>query len=341
MGLAEVTGGSRDPHEVALSRSPLLAAIGARALAWASRRPLHTNVYGVARSLLGASTLATLVFSSTASVFRGTPAHPTYPLCSNGTQYGLFCLAGSDHLEIARWIAVAVLIVVVVGWRPRLTGVLHWYVTASFATSALMVDGGDQVAQNLSLLLIPITLTDSRRSHWDTSIASTATAVGRRTLFDTAAALFARSCYLIIRFQVAGIYFEAATAKMRVEEWRDGTAVYYWFTDPAFGLWEPIKSGVMPLLATGWVVAALTWGAIALEMALFLGLVASHQYRQRVLVAGVAFHAAIGLIHGIPSFAIAMFAALILYLRPFDEPFALRRTRRACSAPRFVRHSLT
>ena len=45
--------------------------------------------------------------------------------------------------------------------------------------------------------------------------------------------------------------------------------------------------------------------------------------RSPLLLAGLALHAGILVMHGLVSFSIAMMAALILYLRPSEMPFAL------------------
>jgi antimicrobial peptide system SdpB family protein len=292
-------------------------------------RPLHTNVIGLARTSIALCTLGTLLFSSTSDIFRPAVGVPNVPQCNGVTQAGLFCLAGADHLEVARWIAIAVLILVASGWRPRVTGLLHWYVAASLFTSGVLVDGGDQAATVLTCLLIPVTLTDPRRWHWDSPpgadrglVASDNTLAGRVTRF------IALTCLWAIRLQVAGIYFQAGVSKMSVTEWRDGTAVYYWFTDPWFGFAEPVRSLVMPVLTHSTAIIAITWGALALEVFLFAGLVATRRTRAVLLVLGVSFHASIALIHGLLSFALVMWGALILFLRPVDEEFAwVRRWR--------------
>jgi antimicrobial peptide system SdpB family protein len=290
-----------------------------------ARRP-YTNVYGLGRTLLALGTLGTLTFSNTFDLFRPAVGIASFPNCFAMGRGGLFCVAGREHLEIAHWIAIAVLLVAASGWRPRFFGVLHWYVAWSLFTSGLMVDGGDQITAVLTLLLIPVTLTDARRWHWEAP-REPAGAPGTGLLPTGAAAaqLIALSTLFMIRLQMAGVYFHAAVAKMGVPEWRDGTAVYYWFTDPWFGLSEPVKSWVLPLLANGVVVAAATWGAMALELFLFTGLVAERRHRRVLLCLGIAFHAMIALVHGLPSFSLAMWAGLVLYLHPVDEEFAALR----------------
>jgi antimicrobial peptide system SdpB family protein len=299
----------------------VLTRLGARLRTGALARSPFTNVYGLARTLLAAGTLGTLLFSSASDIFRPAVGIDAVPSCPAVASYGLFCLAGGDNLEVARWIAVAVLAVVASGWRPRWTGVAHWYVSASLFTSGVLVDGGDSVTGILTLLLVPATLADPRRWHWDAPPPEPADGL---TPGAAAGRLAAVSSLWLVRLQMAGIYFHAAVSKMAVDEWRDGTGVYYWFTDPWFGLSPSLRDALLPLLAVGPVVAAMTWGALVLEVFLFTGLVAERRYRRVLLVLGVAFHLAIAFVHGLPSFALAMWGGLVVYLHPRDEPLVLR-----------------
>ncbi|HEY8174736.1 MAG TPA: sporulation-delaying protein SdpB family protein [Gemmatimonadaceae bacterium] len=273
-----------------------------------------TNVYGLARSLIALGTLGTLVFSHSTSIFRRAVGIDRVPQCSGLAHGSYFCLFGSGHLELARWIAVVLLTVVVTGWRPRFTGIVHWWLSVSLAVSGVLVDGGDQVAQVLTLLLLPVTVTDRRKWHWQR--APTAEQTGEL------ARLVAVSALLIIRIQVAAIYFHAAVAKMAVTEWRNGTAVYYWFTDPMFGLPEYLRPIVMPVITHGVGVTLLTWGPMLLETLLFMALLMEKRHRWLLFYAGISFHAAIAVVHGLLSFAFAMWGALILFLRPIEKEFS-------------------
>jgi antimicrobial peptide system SdpB family protein len=192
---------------------------------------------------------------------------------------------------------------------------MHWWISFSFMTTVRIVDGGDQVTAILALLLIPVTLTDLRRWHWDRPEEPS------DTLTTAVRQLLALSSLGVARIQVSIVYFESAVAKLRVPEWTDGTAIYYWFTDPRFGAAPWLRPIIMPLIRNSSTVVALTWGPILLEVLLFTGLVIDKRYRKHLLVAGIAFHAGIALVHGLGSFAIAMWAALILYLYPSSEQF--------------------
>lgn len=294
----------------------MLTLIGTRVEGWLEGRNAWTNVYGVARSVLALGTLLTLATSHSTTLFRPVSGLLTVPICGGPASISLFCVATAERLEMARWCSVFLLIIVASGWRPRITGLIHWYVAYSVMVSSALVDGGDQITGVLAALLIPVCLTDPRRWHWDHSVTGY-----NSTWHKKALQLLALSSILVIRLQVAGIYFHAAVSKMAVPEWTDGTAVYYWFTDPRFGLPDWLKPVVMPILQTGIGVSALTWSAMLLEVALFMGLVVARPYRKYFLIAGLSFHTAIALVHGLVSFGLAMFGALILYLRPTELEF--------------------
>jgi antimicrobial peptide system SdpB family protein len=213
------------------------------------------------------------------------------------------------------------------------------WVSYSLQASAVLVDGGDQVTAVLTLFLLPVALTDARRWHWEEVTSEPSR--GREVLQR----LVALSALLMVRLQVAGIYFHSAVAKLSVEEWANGTALYYWFSHPEFGAPPGRLRLLMPLLTNGTTVALMTWGAIVLELFLFTALVMPKRAWPYFLVLGIAFHGAIAAIHGLISFGLAMTAALILYLRPVEEPFSLPRFVRSlsphvASAPETVEDNL-
>jgi antimicrobial peptide system SdpB family protein len=124
-----------------------------------------------------------------------------------------------------------------------------------------------------------------------------------------------------MRLQVAGIYYHAAVGKVRVTEWADGTAVYYWLTHPLFGINAIFEPFIRPVLLNPLAVSMLTWGVIVLELFLTTGIVATRAARKILLCLGILLHLSIMIFQGLGSFSITMFGALVLYLRPFDEPF--------------------
>ena len=296
----------------------MLTLLGERAAAELARTP-WTNVYGLARSLLACGTLVTLAASPSETLFRPAAGIPVSPICESVIRFSAFCVLPRPFLGLVQALAVAVLLVVASGWRPRLTALPHWWISWSVAASITLPDGGDQVAVVLTLILLPVALTDPRVWLWSAPAPIRGTRAG-------ALAVLALSALAVARLQVAGIYLHSSLAKLGVEEWRDGTAMYYWLQQPGFAptplLREPLLAiAEMPLGA-----ALMTWGPIALELALALSLLMALRARRVLLVLGILFHLAIAAMMGLVSFGLAMVAALILFLRPRDATFSVPRT---------------
>src|SRR5207302_7549014 len=132
------------------------------------------------------------------------------------------------------------------------------------------------------------------------------------------------SALFVARLHVPGIYFDSSLANLATPVSSDFTAFYYWSTDPAFGTPWWMRGLMEPVITSSLGVALLTWGPLALEFAIALGLVLDQRARSRLLVLGIGFHAGIAVMIGLVSFAIAMWAALILFLRPMRQEFDVR-----------------
>jgi len=228
---------------------------------------------------------------------------PDYPVCQDLGRIGVFCLA-DGHLSLARWFAAGLMLPVVFGLWPRLFGLVHWWIAFSFQANGTMVDGGDQIAAILALLLLPTTLTDPRWSHW--------APMKGRVEPGLHARLLAVSGLLAVRLQVGIIYFHACVSKFGVPEWMDGTALYYWVSDPYFGATGLMRWVLKPIVESG-AVALLTWTVLAVELALAMGIVMSARARATLLWPGLLLHVGIALVHGLVSFSLVMCAALVLY----------------------------
>jgi antimicrobial peptide system SdpB family protein len=291
-----------------------------------TQRNPWTNVYGLSRSIFALGTAVTLTVSEASTLFAPIPTFLDPPRCSGlAGNISLFCLVPIDRFELARRVALIVLLVVASGWRPRITGLPHWWISFSFVASTTVQDGGDQVAAIVTLFLIPWTLTDPRRWHWQRRSNAEATHPRR--------AIVVHAAHFVIRVQVAAVYIHSATSKLWVPEWVDGTAMYYFLQDPLVGLPGWMQSALLPAIRSPILAAALTWGALAIEFALALGLIAPRRWRRTLLVIGVLFHLSIATLMGVASFSVAMIAALILYLRPPENEFGwLFRLARATAA---------
>lgn len=263
---------------------------------------------GVARTVLALATGLTLLFTNSETLLQSNSSLVDHSICHGIDAVNLFCLVPMDKLPVAQILALAVLTLVASGWQPRLTGMLHWWVAWSYHQAGTFVDGGDQVVMILTLLLIPVTLTDPRVWHWQRAASDD------HDLERPIARLVALGWLALIRLQVAVIYFHAAVAKFSVPEWINGTAVYYWFDSAILGMPDWLHPILDPLLTSAAPVLAITWGTMLLEIVLALGLLAETRYRRSLLMLGLMFHAGIALIFSLSSFMLAMDAALLLYL---------------------------
>jgi len=297
-----------------------LNTIGTFAIDWARRVDPWTNVYGVARTLIATAALVTLLLNPTSTLFHpavGTPSGlhcgPDGPL-----GFGLFCMPLG--LEALRWLAIAGLALVASGWRPRITGVLHWWIQASLFWNPVLADGGEQISMILSLLLVPVTLMDSRKWHW-----SRREAPANPTDGELARRLVALVALVAVRIQMAAVYFHASAGKLKVEEWVDGSVLYYWFIHDTFGSAGLRADLLWPIFTHPMLSALATWSVVIGEALLAAGLLVDRRYWKYFFWSGFAFHLGITVLHGLPAFAMAMWAGLLLMYRPVDQPLDLRR----------------
>jgi antimicrobial peptide system SdpB family protein len=279
---------------------------------------IWSNVYGLSRSIVALGTLLTFLFNDMSTLFRPVLGVTNVPICDGlAGNLSLFCFLSND-LVVAKGLVIGVLFLVIIGIYPRITGVLHWWVNLSFISSSPLVDGGEHVAAILSFLMVPLTLCDDRRWHWANRHGTP------QTTLSQVKQLIGFSAYQMIRLQIAIIYLHAAVAKCAVNEWTDGTALYYWFNDEVFGLGNWLRPLVEPLIFNSFTLTFLTWSIIILEFSLFASLFMKHQYRKIILVWGLTFHLGIALVHGLVSFALIMIGALIIFLVPINSQIEIR-----------------
>lgn len=282
-------------------------------------RDIWTANIALARTLIALSGIGTLLASSVSTLIR--PAAGVDQLfCAGPAAFSMWCVSPEGGHEVARWVGILVLAIGASGWRPRFTAIPLWWVLFGNQASLTVVDGGDQIAAVLALLLIPLSVTDSRRWHWSPVDES-------RPRKHPYAVITAHVALAVLRVQVAYIYINACLAKLAVPEWLDGSAVYYWLRDPMFGPAGPLRSVTDWLMAQPVPVAAVTWGTLVLEFALGIAIFLPVRARLILLPLGGALHFAIAVTMGLWSFAFTMWAALLILLWPEGDllGFAGRR----------------
>jgi antimicrobial peptide system SdpB family protein len=275
-----------------------------------SKKNPWTQVYGLARSILALGTFLTLLFNKNDVLFTKLTREvgDGYILLS---RINFFYLFGFRYLNISVWISIAFLSLVIIGWRPRITCLFHWWITSSFIESSRLLDGGDQIASIISLLLIPIALTDNRKWHWN---------YGNIENKAPLLILFIWSVLFMIRFQVAFIYFNAGVEKLKIQEWKDGTSIYYWFTNDIYGTNDIFKGIIFYLTSNGLIVTLLTYGTLIFEIVLGMSFfMRRNSINWKILfIFGIFFHLGIAVIFGLVSFFTTMASSLLLFLIPID-----------------------
>jgi len=266
-----------------------------------------TNVYGLSRSCLAFGLLITLCFTGCDNLFPTVDGNLIKRVVFDFEKISIYHIL-SGNLFFAWLISIAVLLFVISGFLPQISGILHWWVAYSYMVSGVIIEGGDQISAILTLFMIPVTVTDNRLNHW-----YRARYCDRRRF-----KLAVWSVYAVMTLQVSIIYFHAGVAKLNVQEWVNGTAVYYWFTHDVFGVPDNLRIFVAHILSDTFAVTTVTWGTIVLEILLFGWIfMKRNKWNWKVLfVLGFVFHLSIALVHGLISFMYAMLGALVIYLFP-------------------------
>ena len=273
-------------------------------------RPIWTQNLGIARTLLALTGLATLTFSSMDTLMRPGAGIDIVPNCAGPARISAWCVMDPADNGWIQILCIGILALAASGWRPRITAIPMWWVLFSDQASFTTVDGGDQVAAVLALLLIPVSLTDSRRFHWRHVPAAEPAGA------DVYAGVLARVTLVVIKVQVSFIYINACLSKLGVAEWLDGTSIYYWLRDPMFGPAGPLREVTDVMMLNPVLVASVTWGTLILEFLLGISLFLSQRTKFVLLPLGVVFHLGIAVTMGLWTFAFAMWGALLLSLWP-------------------------
>jgi antimicrobial peptide system SdpB family protein len=251
-----------------------------------------------ARTLLASASGCLLAFSPDRALFPRTAGVTDGPVCDGIGRLSMWCLAGSGGAGpwICRIVALAVLLLVALGYRPRWTCVPHWYVTFSLSAAIALPDAGEQVIRILTLLLIPICLADERRWQWSRPVRPLPAAWRGR----------AYAAQLFVRLLGVTIYAQASLSKLAVPEWRDGTAGYYWLVDVHYGSAFAIQPPLGTVLGSSVGVSIVTWGALAVELTLAVCLLGSARVRRAGWALAVGMHGSIALLMGFTTFAMTM-----------------------------------
>lgn len=265
----------------------------------------HNKVAGCARSILATGTLLTFIFTPMDALFYQSSNYPAEIVCSTThSNLSLFCASPPHDSPWAYIITYVVLWSVIIGFLPFLTSLLHFWIAWSFGVSSPMLDGGDQIAWALSIIFVILHFGDLRITHWASrkSYASLPSIV--KAIWWAAIPLFI--------LQATVVYLHASIGKLFVEEWVNGTDVWYWLNDPTFA--PPFFVREILLFISNYTVGtiALNYSVLILEFILAIGFLLRDQLRIKLFFIGVLLHVVFAVCFGLWSFLFSMISLLIL-----------------------------
>lgn len=270
----------------------------------ANRNIYKTNLIGVARFILATGTLLTLMLSPYNAIFVEGSKNSTLSFFNN---LNLFIIIKS-HV-VAKLLSCTILLAVISGYLPQITGILHWWVSFSLFNKGYLVDGGDQITSILTLFLIPITVCEPRLNNWYK---------GNKNC-NPYFSILVNVALFFISLQMSILYFHSSQAKLNVAEWTNGTAVYYYLNNNLYGPVPIVKNIVLNLLSIKIFAVLSTWSILIFEILLFAAIFMTKNTKKKLLYYALVFHFIIIILHGLVSFFFAMTGGLLLYLYPIEE----------------------
>jgi antimicrobial peptide system SdpB family protein len=263
--------------------------------------------YGLGRTLIALSTLSVFLFNDISILYSEDALNVISRSDLLINKINFFGIFGYSNLIYAQLIGILIFVLVISGYMPQITGLLHFWVCFSFNNSAILLDGGEQIASIFTFLILPICLLDNRLNHWHKPKK-------RNIFFNVIGHLF----FAIISLQTSFIYLNAAVEKLyRISEWKDGTALFYIFSNPMFGLPDFVQNA-LNFISQSKYILFLTWSVVLSHLLISYVLLLKRENKINIIFVGFFLHSGIAVLMGLYSFSLVMIGILVLYLVPFD-----------------------
>ncbi len=208
--------------------------------------------------------------------------------------------------ERARMAIIFILLTVMTGFLPQITGILFAWACFSIHNFFVINNGGDALAFVLSFMLLPICLTDPRINSWK-----------RKNSHPSPRNIIANVAMVAIWVQAAWTYFDASYAKLFTPQWLNGTAVYYYTSHYRLGAPDWLRH-INEWLTLTQFVRVLTWGTLLLELLLAICIFFPARIKRKFILPALFFHFLIVINFGLITFFISIVAMLLLYLDDDD-----------------------
>jgi antimicrobial peptide system SdpB family protein len=279
-------------------------------IAYLKQNNVHTPRLALARFLLALGMLLTIISNKLSIV-----ANHQYTFMEGYTlrhgKGGSNAFAFADLYlymppQIANLIVVLILLFVMSGFLPKISCLLHYLACFSFHNYFIILNGGDDITLNLSLLLIPLCLTDNRNNQWKHPPELSQTSASSSNIV-------ANLALIAIHLQAAWLYFDAFYPKMFTPQWLDGTALFYYTSHYRLGAPDWLRN-IDEIITTTAFVRVLSWGALLLELILAFALLLPSRLKRKLFIPALCFHFLILIHFGLITFFIAIAGMLLLYL---------------------------
>jgi antimicrobial peptide system SdpB family protein len=270
------------------------------------------------RSLIALAQILILVGTDWDKLTPTIYSEPEAPTCRAAGGLSMFCVVPGINDTVIKWIIVLLLIVIVSGFLPLATSIIHAWISLSISTGIGLPDGGEQVAQVLCLIIPFLYIVHPISNGWKSQ--------SKRPTNGTALAV-STAGWRLLAIQFAFIYLESGISKLSVDDWQNGSAMYYVFRDPSFGSSGWIGEIALYFSDLPLVTALITWGTIVGEVAIGVCiLIAGNRTRLISVIMIVALHVGIIVTIGLWSFGAIMIAGGLLACVPLcfrsEEPSA-------------------
>lgn len=259
--------------------------------------PAQSRILGLGRTIVALAQASVLGLTPSSHLFVPVATDEFTPNCDAPYSMGAYCLADGIDRQIVSWFLLAILLVVASGLLPRYTALPHFWVSFSVHTHIALPDGGETAAQVCTAFLVLACANDRRLWHWQRP---------RNTARASAFQGVAWAGHWGLRLQLAYLYLNSSTAKLAVEQWGSGSAVYYVTRMESFGAAGLFADTALWLTAIPAVTLMLSWGTIVGEAGLAFLLLRGGRLQVLAFVLCAALHIGIIVSIGIVSFGLTM-----------------------------------
>lgn len=259
------------------------------------------RLFMVGRTLIAVAQLTIYLFTPLAFLTPQVGGVTREQHCAGPLQsWNLICIGLPP--DLIRALCVTALLLVISGFVPRWTGLLHLYIALSTATGLTLVDGGESAAVVALWWIAVICLFDHRWNGWNASSPTHFAARASRPWWVG----IPHAAAIALKIQCSIIYLHSATAKFGTDAWVDGSAIYYVTRMEMFGVSGQLGSLALAITASPLGSFVITFGTIAIEIAIAVLI----WNRGKALILAVALssalHLAIIALIGIGSFGLIM-----------------------------------